>query len=119
MYVLEGLAERLGMPVHVYIQVRKADDKQVVATIDSHPEVPDKAGQFFLFTKDPKGRSSRRDGDYQVVVTSHTAHERSGPRFVYRVNLRREEPNFRLILVANVHRQRRRLPAPPRRLPGR
>jgi hypothetical protein len=101
-YIVEGIADRLGLPVNLFFQIRRAYKGQQLATIDSDPEVPDVLGQFAVFNKDPKGRFVvPEDGTYQVMVSSYTARPGSGPRLTYRLNIRKEQPGFRLILVAN------------------
>ncbi len=102
-YTIEGVADRLGIPVNLYCLIKRADNGQVVETVESHPEIPSSTNDnFTFFTEDPKGRFVvPADGDYYLLANTHTSYSRSGPRFIYQVTLRPEEPDFRVLLVSN------------------
>jgi hypothetical protein len=103
-FTIEGFGDRLNVPVNFYIQLRKVDgkDNPVVATFDSHPDLPPPNQGFSYGSDDPKGKFTvPDDGEYLLNVTSLTALSRNGPRFVYRINIRPERPDFRLMLVEN------------------
>lgn len=113
-FTFEGFAERLGAPSNLYIHIwrlNKTKDaktkkeivkKQLIGNYETHPEIPDRVGRFSFYTTDPKGRFTvPADGEYYVMVSTRTAYSRMGPRFVYRVNIRKENPDFQLILVSN------------------
>lgn len=98
----EGFADRLGTPINLYFMIKKVDSKQVLATVDTHSEIPDTINRFPLYTADPKGRFvAPADGDYLLMVSTYTNFTRYGPRFVYRVNLHKETPDFRVVVVSN------------------
>lgn len=103
-YTFEGFGDRLGVPHNFNIQLRRLDgkDNPIVGTFDSHPEIPPANQGFTMETEDPKGRFViPADGEYQMLIASQTALSRHGPRFVYRVNVRKEQPDYRLVLVNN------------------
>jgi hypothetical protein len=103
-YVLEGFADRLGIPVNLFCLVKKMGEKpQVIANITGNPEILNENNdRLYLATDDPKGRISiPEDGEYTLLVTTNTSYSRSGPRFVYRVTLQKEEPDFRVLLLTN------------------
>ncbi|MBM4072003.1 MAG: hypothetical protein FJ271_24220 [Planctomycetes bacterium] len=101
-YYLEGYADRLGAPLDLYLRIIRADDRKVVAEFDDHPDIPDRSGQFWTYTSDPKGRFvAPADGDYVLLVTSRTAATRAGARFVYQVSIRAARPDFHLLVVGN------------------
>jgi hypothetical protein len=75
--------------------------RQLVGEFDDNP--PNDVLHPFKFntrTDDPKTRFvAPADGRYEVMVTSHTADLQFGPRYLYRLSIRREQPDFRLVLV--------------------
>jgi hypothetical protein len=100
--VLEGFADRLGSPIDLSFLVRQADSKQVVGEFDDHTDIPTTMERFYTRTEDPRGRIVLpADGRYELLVRSMTADVRAGPRQVYRVSVRRERPDFHLIVVGN------------------
>jgi hypothetical protein len=104
-FSFECFADRLGSPPGFVLQLRKIDAKEnnpVVATFNSHPELPAPNNGFTYDSEDPKGKYAiPADGEYLLVVTTQTAQTFTGPRLVYCVNISKERPNFRLMLVEN------------------
>ncbi|MCI0683855.1 MAG: hypothetical protein L0Y71_17250 [Gemmataceae bacterium] len=101
-WVLEAFADRLGAPVDLLFQVRQKGKEQPLGIFDDHPDVPAAIGRLFLGTSDPKTRLVvPEDGAYQIMVRTHGSDLRSGARHIYRLSLRREEPDFRLFLLGN------------------
>jgi hypothetical protein len=100
--VLEGFADRLRSPIDLLMHVVKKGSDKPLGIFDDHPDVPAVIGKLHLRTSDPKTRLVvPEDGAYQLMVRSHAADLRHGARHIYRVSIRKEQPDFRLILVGN------------------
>jgi hypothetical protein len=100
--VIEGFADRLRAPTDLYFVLLRAKDGQTVGEFDTHPDVPTTAERFFTHTDDPLARfTAPEDGTYHLVVRSRDAATGKEPRAVYRISLRRERSDFRLVLVGN------------------
>ncbi len=98
--IFEGFADRLRSPMDLYLEVRRADNGQMVGEYDENVDVPPVVGRFYQQTDDPKGRFvAPANGRYFLMVSSRNADLQAGPRHVYRVSIRKESPDFRLILV--------------------
>lgn len=99
---LEGYADRLESPIDLYFIVRRADNKQVLGEFDEHTAIPSAVGPFYTRTEDPVARITiPEDGAYQVMVSSRTADIVGDPRYVYRLRIAPEEPDFHILLVGN------------------
>jgi hypothetical protein len=99
---VEGYADRLRSPLDLYFVIRRADNKQTIGEFDDSPNLPQRLGQFFTYSADPQARFvAPADGKYLLMVSGRAAGVRFGPRQVYRLSLRREEPDYRLLLVGN------------------
>lgn len=101
--ILEGFADRLRAPTDLVLQLRRADDKgALIGEYDDHSELPAVVERLFTYTDDPRARFVvPEDGKYELLVRSRAATTQFGPRHVYRISLRREQPDFRLALVGN------------------
>ena len=65
-----------------------------------YAELPMRAGQLWTYTNDPKMRFvAPADGKYRLLVGTWAA-SRARPRLPYCVDIRRERPDFSLIVVA-------------------
>ncbi len=101
-YVLEGYADRLRVPMDLVLTVKRADNDQVLGEFADNPDIPTTVGKFYTHTDDPRARFvAPADGRYVLVVRSRTGDFRAGPRYVYRVSIRKERPDFRLVVVGN------------------
>lgn len=101
-FYLEGFADRLQAPLDLYFSVRRADNKQAVGLFDDHPDIPVTIGRFYTRTGDPQARFVvPADGEYELLVRSHTADFLAGPRRIYRLSVRKPEPDFRLVVIDN------------------
>jgi hypothetical protein len=100
--VLEGFSDRLRAPTDLYFMLRSREKGQVIGEYDTHPDLPDRVDRFFTYTDDPFARVTiPADGVYDLTVASRNGNSRAGPREVYWVSLRRERPDFHLMLVGN------------------
>lgn len=105
-YVFEAFASRMGAPVDLYFEVRRVDDKNpqsisLVSEADDPPanETPHPI-KFNTYSVDPVTRFAvPADGTYQLLVASREADLQAGPRHLYRLCIRKEQPDFRLVVV--------------------
>ena len=96
---IEGYGDRVLNPLDLWFEVRRADNQQVLAEVDDHPEAFAPL-RFFARTEDPKGRIVLpADGKYLVMVGHRGGEHDFGPRHVYRLALRRDEPDFRVLVL--------------------
>jgi hypothetical protein len=97
---LEAFGERIGSPVDLDIAVLDAKGQIELATF--HDEVPNIGGLRFPSNHlDPEGRwVAPADGRYLVMVRDLISGIRSDPRRVYRLSVRREEPDVQLVAIA-------------------
>lgn len=102
-FTLEGYADRLGAPVDLFFRIRRAGASQGGFTeVDENADIPPVFGRFFAQTDDPKSKFvAPADGKYELMVSSRTADALAGPRHLYRLSIRKEKPDFRLVLVGN------------------
>lgn len=100
--VLEGYGDRLRSPLDLFFVLTQAEDGKVIGEYDTHPELPTTSRQFFTYTDDPLGRVViPADGKYVLRVSTRDYRSRGGPREVYWVSIRREQPDFDLVVVGN------------------
>jgi hypothetical protein len=99
-FSLEAYADRIGSPIDLYFELRRADNKQSLGEFDDLPNTEIlSATKFFSMSYDPKTRfTAPADGVYELQVASRSDLQ-SGPRFFYRLCIRKEQPDFRLVLV--------------------
>jgi hypothetical protein len=96
---IEGYAHRIGTPVDLYFELRRADNGSLVGEYDEHPEQTS-YHRFFARTDDPVTRFAvPAKGRYELMVSSRDANLRGDPRLVYRVSLHKPKPDFRVVLV--------------------
>jgi len=96
---LEGYGERIGSPVDLDITVLdEAAEKELAQFRDEAANI---GGQRFPTShSDPAGRFVvPADGKYLVLVRSLTGELDDDPRRVYRLSLRRQEPQVKLAIV--------------------
>ncbi len=98
-YSIEGFAERLGSPLDLFLEVRKAGAANVLAELDDDPEIL--SLQLYTRSDDPPRYrfAAPADGDYLLQVGSRDGTMRWGPRHVYRVRITPERPDFRVIAM--------------------
>ncbi len=102
-YTIEGYADRLGSPMDLFFELRRADNKQSLGEVDDPPQNDVLSlVKFNTRSDDPKTRITiPADGQYQLFVSSREADLQAGPRHIYRVSIRKDQPDFRLVLVDN------------------
>lgn len=101
-WIIEGIADRLGSPVDLYFRIVRLDNKQTIGEYDDNPNIPTQAGEVFTRTEDPETKfTAPVDGKYEILVSSRTAGISAGPKHIYRISIRKEKPDYRLLLVGN------------------
>jgi hypothetical protein len=96
---VEGFADRIGSDLDLYFEMIRAENNQSFGETDEHPEAFAPL-RFFARTDDPKVRFQvPADGKYLIKVSSREAPQFAGPHLVYRLSLRREQPDFRVVLL--------------------
>lgn len=101
---IEADAERLGSPADPVFLLQKVVDKappQDLATGEDTAD-PGLGPRFLVASVDTALRwQVPEDGTYQVVLNDLYTSQRGEPRLTYRLNIRPERPDFRLVLVPN------------------
>lgn len=97
---LEAFAERLGSPLDLELSIFAGDGDRELARFSG--EQNDLLGyRFSTLHSDPVGRFvAPADGRYLVVVRDVIVGSSPDPRRVYRLSVRREEPDFALAAVS-------------------
>jgi hypothetical protein len=96
---LEAFGTRAGSPVDLDVRVLDANGKDELLKLDG---TPDNLGgaRFPTAHPDPAGRwVAPADGRYMIQVRNLTGGLSRDPRRVYRLSVRREEPDFHLAVV--------------------
>jgi hypothetical protein len=100
--VIEGFADRLRSPTDLYFMLRSREKGQLIGEYDANPALPPSVDGFFTYSDDPLARVTiPADGTYDLMVASREGSARATPRDVYWVSLRRERPDFRVMVVGN------------------
>ena len=105
-YWIEVFSHRLGLPTAPFVLVQRvtrndkgeeqASDVTELYASDANIGGP----EFNTSTRDPSGRFEvKEDGLYRVRISDLFNRYESNPRFVYRLSLRKETPDFRLVAL--------------------
>ncbi len=96
---LEAFGERIGSPVELGVAVLDASGSRELAKLPECLENPGKA-RFPTAHSDPAGRwVAPADGRYLIVVRNRIGGTNRDPRRIYRLSVRREEPDFHLAVI--------------------
>ena len=97
---LEAFAERLGSPLDLELAILTADTQQELSHFSG--EHTDLGGdRFSTAHSDPAGRwVAPADGVFPIFVRDVIVGSSPDPRRVYRLSVRREEPDFALAVVS-------------------
>ncbi|MBM4074393.1 MAG: hypothetical protein FJ267_01960 [Planctomycetes bacterium] len=98
-FYLEGYGQRIGSPVDLQISVY---DSTGTIELDRFQDEPKNNGNASVSTAhlDPSGRwVAPSDGCYLIMVRSLIGGLTEDPRRIYRLSIRREEPDFHLVVV--------------------
>ncbi len=103
-YQIEVMAERLGAPVNPFLRVERvtkgADGKEQVTVVRELAESPTAAASplFNTSTPDPAFRfEATDDGTYRVLL--YDLYNQGAPNALYRLSVRKEVPDFRLVAM--------------------
>ncbi len=95
---VEALGQRLQSPLDLQISVLNEQSKLLVQFTDEARNV---GGTFPTAHLDPSGRwVCPQDGRYLIALRNMTGGQQRDARRVYRLSMRREEPDFELVAVA-------------------
>lgn len=95
---LEAFGERIGSPVDLELAVLAADRRELLRFADEPRNVG--GMRFPTNHSDPSGRFvAPEDGRYLVMLQNVIGGLESDPRRLYRLSVRREEPDFHVTLV--------------------
>ncbi|MBK7997137.1 MAG: PPC domain-containing protein [Verrucomicrobia bacterium] len=103
---IEVFSQRLGLPTDTFVLVQRVtkNDKgeeqstDVLELGDLDTNLGDR--EFNTASRDPSGRFEAKEaGTYRVMVRDLFQRAEKSPRFLYRLSLRRETPDFRLAAV--------------------
>jgi len=100
---LEGYADRFGSPMDLYLEIYLLDKDNKPQLLLEADDVQESLHPFRFFTRssDPRLRFGvPQDGRYLLHVRSREADLFGGPRYIYRVSIRREQPDFRLFALS-------------------
>ena len=105
-YWIEVFSHRLGLPTAPFALVQRVarNDKGEEQASDVNELYASDANiggpEFNTTTRDPSGRFEvKEDGVYRVRVSDLFNRYESNPRFVYRLSVRKETPDFRLVAL--------------------
>lgn len=96
--IAEGWADRLGSPLDLQFELRRAADGQLLAEFDD-PSEPLLPLRFYARTDDPKARLVFPAAGAYLLGVGARDRRTAGPRCAYRLRLRPERPDFRLVAV--------------------
>ncbi len=110
-YWIEVYSQRMGITTDPYLLVQrvKKNDKGVEETSDiAEADDPQPNGKherietyYDVLGNDPSVRfTAPEDGAYRILVRDMYYESRGNPRLVYRLAVRRENPDFRVVAVA-------------------
>ncbi|HEX7377057.1 MAG TPA: PPC domain-containing protein, partial [Pirellulales bacterium] len=102
-YTIEVISQRLGIATDPYLVVQQVSiDKQGGEQVKELQQVDDQAlnsggVDYNTAHDDPSFRfTAPADGAYRILLRDLYASSRGDPRFIYRLAIRREQPDFRL-----------------------
>lgn len=103
-YQIEMVAERLGAPVNPFLRVERvtkaADGKELVTLVKESSETPSASVSpvFNTSTPDPAFRfEATEDGTYRLLTFD--LYNQGAPDALYRLSIRKEAPDFRLVAM--------------------
>jgi hypothetical protein len=109
-YWIEAISHQLGQPADPYVLLQRVstDDKGVekvtlLQELDDNQlkRLGNRETVYQTMTDDPIYRFQvPQDGSYRILIRDLYNRSRGNPRFVYRLSIRREQPDFRLVAVA-------------------
>jgi hypothetical protein len=106
---IEVISQRLGLPTDPFLMIqrvtRNEKGEEKVADVQEVYDNDTNLGEreFNTASRDPVTRfEAKEDGTYRILVRDLFQRAERSPRFVYRLSVRRPEPDFRLVAQAIV-----------------
>jgi len=106
-FMVEVISQRMGLPTDPYLLVQQIskDDKGVekITDLQEGDDLPLNLGgnDFSTVTDDPQYRFvAPADASYRMLVRDRYFDSRGDPRYIYRLSIRKEQPDFRLVGMA-------------------
>ena len=106
-YWLEVFSQRLGLPTDPFALIQRVakNDKgeERVSDVKELYDTDSNIGgaEYKTATRDPSGRFEvEENGTYRIQVRDLFNRSQADPRLVYRLSIRKESPDFRLVAVA-------------------
>ena len=104
-FLIEVFSQRYGTPVDAYLVIEQvtrqpdgAEQIKVLAEIDDNPRDNIYPGLFDTLTDDPVTRFvAPAEGTYRLTLRDRYGGARGAPSLLYRLSIRREQPDFRLV----------------------
>ncbi len=105
-YWVEVFSDRLGLPTDPFVFLQRVTKnekgEETTSTIQELYDSDTNIGgpEFNTTTRDPAGRFEvKESGTYRLEVRDLFGRLRSSPRHVYRLSLRKESPDFRIVAL--------------------
>lgn len=115
-YWIDVLSHRLGLPTDPFIVVEHVSQNEQgevsvsqVATMDDFapPQRSNTPQMFSMNNRDPRYRfEAKSDGNYRVQVRDLYGDSRGDPRMVYRLIVRKEQPDFQVLAYGGISQDR-------------
>jgi hypothetical protein len=106
-YWVEVFSQRLGLPTDPFVLIQRVskNDKgeEQVSDVKELNDTDYNSGavEYKAATRDPSGRfEAGESGTYRIAVRDLFNTSHADPRLVYRLSIRKETPDFRLIVAA-------------------
>ena len=106
-YSLDVFSQRLGLPTNPFLLVQRVTknekgEEQLTDVLELDDVDTNLGGpEFNTATRDPAGRfEASQDGTYRITVRDLFNRSESIARHVYRLSIRKESPDFRLVALA-------------------
>jgi len=94
---IETISQRLDLPTNPFVLIQRDTDAQEVYAADTNVG----GIRFSTVSSDPVVRfEAKEDGTYRVKVSDLFGNSRNDPRNIYRLIIRKESPDFRLVALA-------------------
>ncbi len=105
-YNFDLFSERIGGQTDIYFSLRNAANNQEIGEFDDEGTTLTPI-KFFTRSSDPPPYrfTVPADGKYTIKIASRDSSFRSGPRCYYRMRVRQDRPDFKLIVMAAADHQ--------------
>lgn len=108
-WVFEVISQRMGFPTDAFLILRRVSDGAEIPLPNfDDDETPQTVPQglqlrFSTRTDDPMATSpALAEGQYQLAIRHQYGDAVGSPRFVYRLRVRQQQPDFRIVALHNI-----------------